>query len=165
MNVLVAYYSRTGYNKKLVNELVAKLGCDVERIIDTVNRKGFWGWLKSGYQAYRKKMSIIEPTKKDPSSYDLVVICYPFWSGLMPPPMRTYLSTNKNKFKRIALISISGRGKGNGKAVPDFEAATGKESSATLILSRLDIRRSGYEQKLQEFVESINMLQSQSQAI
>jgi len=155
MNALVAYYSRTGNNEKLVNELEAKLGCDVEKIIDTANRKGVWGWLKSGYQASRKKMSTIEPIKKDPGSYDLVVICYPFWSGLMPPPMRTYLSENKSKFSKVALLSVSGRGRSNSKALPDFEEVIGKKSSATLVLSQLDFRRSSYKDKLQEFAESI----------
>jgi len=158
VNALIVYYSRTGNNEKLVNELEAKLGCDIEKIIDTVNRKGVWGWLRSGYQASRKKMSKIEPTKKDPGNYTLVVICYPFWAGLMPPPMRTYLSENKGKFNKVALMSVSGRGKSNAKALPDFEDATGKESSATLILSQLDIRRSSYKDKLQEFAESISKL-------
>jgi flavodoxin len=160
MNALIAYYSRTGSNEKLVNELEAKLGCDVEKIIDTVNRKGIWGWFKSGYQASRKRTSKIEPINKDPGSYDLVVFCYPFWSGLMPPPMRSYISENRSKFNKVALMSVSGRGKNNGKAVPDFEDATGKKSSATLILSQLDIRRSSYKDKLQEFAESISKLQA-----
>lgn len=70
MKVLIAYYGRTGNNGKLVNELQAKLGCDVEKIVDTVNRKGVWGFLKGGMQVYRKKMSRIEPIEKDPSSHD-----------------------------------------------------------------------------------------------
>ncbi|HML03583.1 MAG TPA: flavodoxin [Candidatus Bathyarchaeia archaeon] len=111
MKVLVAYYSRTGNNEKLVNELQAKLGCDVEKIVDTVGRKGVWGWLKSGYQASREKMSRIEPTEKDPGEYGLVIIAYPLWAGRMPPPIRTYISENKNKFSRVALMSVSGRAK------------------------------------------------------
>ena len=158
MNMLLVYYSRTGYNEKLAIELQAKLGCDIDKIVDTVNRKGVLGWIRSGRQASGKQMSQIEPTEKDPANYDLVIICYPFWSGVMPPPMRTYISDNKNKFKEVALMSVSGRGKSNGKAVPDFEEATAKKSSATLILSRLDIRRSSYKEKLQEFAESISKL-------
>jgi hypothetical protein len=116
------------------------------------------GWIKSARQAHRKQTSKIEPTKKDPGNYDLVIICYPLWWGLMPPPMRTYLSDNKEKFNKVALMSVSGRGKSNSKAVPDFEEAVGKKSSATLILSRLDIGRSSYKEKLQEFASSISKL-------
>jgi flavodoxin len=160
VKVLIAYYSRTGNNEKLVNELQAKLGCDVEKIVDTVDRKGLWGWLKGGYQASRKKMSRIEPTKRDPGEYGLVIIAYPLWAGRMPPPTRTYVSENKNKFNRVALVSVSGRGKGNGGAVPDFEAAVGKEPSAILMLTQLALRRGRHEEKLQQFSESILKLES-----
>ena len=158
MKVLIAYYSRTGNNEKLVKELQMKLGCDVEEIIDTVNRKGLWGWLKSGRQASGKKMTRIEPLKKDPSSYDLVIIACPLWANLMPPPIRTYLFDNKDKFKRVALMSVSGSGKGNNKTIPDFETATGKKISTILMLSQREKQRNSYEKKLQEFTESISRL-------
>jgi len=160
MKVLIAYYSRTGNNEKLANELQAKLECDVEKIADTVNRKGVWGWLEGGYQASRKKMSRIEPIKKDPGEYGLVIIAYPLWAGRMPPPTRTYISENKNKFNRVALVSVSGRGKGNGGAIPDFEAAVGKPPSTILLLSQLELRRGRYEERLQEFSKSISNLES-----
>jgi len=160
MKVLLAYYSRTGNNEKLAKELQAKLGCDVEKIIDTVDRKGVWGWLRSGYQASRKKMSRIEPTKKDPSDYDLVIIAYPLWAGRMPPPTRTYISENRNKLNRVALVSVSGRGKGNGGAIPDFETAVEKKASAILLLTQLELRRGQYEEKLQEFSKLILNLES-----
>ena len=158
MNVLVAYYSRTGQNEKLAIELQTKLGCDLEAIVDTSDRKGVLGWIKSARQAHGKQMSKIEPTKKDPGNYDLVIICYPLWWGLMPPPMRTYLSDNKGKFNKVTLMSVSGRGKSNSRAIPDFEEAVGKKSSATLILSRLETGRSRYKEKLQEFANSISKL-------
>lgn len=160
MKVLVAYYSRTGNNEKLVNELQAKLGCDVENIVDTVSRKGVLGWLKSGYQATRKKMTKIEPIKKDPSNYDVVTIACPLWGSLMPPPIRTYIFENKDKFNKVAFMSVSGGGKGNDKTIPDFETAIGKKFSAILMLSQAEKKRGGYEEKLQAFIDSISKLQS-----
>jgi len=156
MKVLIAYYSRTGNNEKLANELQAKLGCDVEKIIDTVNRGGVWGWLKSAYEASRKKMSRIEPVKKDPSDYDMVIISCPLWGSLMPPPMRTYISENKDKFSSVALMSVSGGGKGNDKTIPDFETTIGKKFSAILMLSQREKKQGGYEKKLQEFSDSVS---------
>lgn len=158
MKVLIAYYSRMGNNEKLVNELQAKLGCDVEKIVDTVNRKGIWGFLISGMQAYRRKMSKIKPIEKDPGSYDVVIIACPLWAGLMPPPIRTYIFENKSKFDRVAFMSVSGSGEDNNKAIPDFETALGKEISASLLLSENELKRGGYEKELQEFSESISRL-------
>ena len=151
MNVLIAYYSRSGNNEKLAIELQERMKCDIEKIVDTVNRKGVLGWLKSGRQAHGKQMSKIEPTTKDPGNYDLVVVCCPFWAGLMPPPMRTYLSENKGKFNTVALMSVSGGGKGNDKTIPDFEETIGKEFSAILMLSQAEKKKGGYEERLQQF--------------
>ena len=158
MKVLAAYYSRTGHNENLVNELQAKLGCDVEKIVDTVDRRGILGWLKSGRQATRREMTKIEPIQKDPSNYDVVIIACPLWGSLMPPPMRTYIFENKDKFNKVAFMSVSGGGKGNEKTIPDFETAIGKKFSAVLMLSQAQKKRGEYEQKLQEFVESISKL-------
>ena len=155
MRVLIAYYTRTGNNEKLANELQAKLGCDIEKIIDTVNRKGLLGWIRGGRDAARKKMSPIEPTAKDPSGYDATVLAFPLWASLMPPAMRTYISENKNKFKQIAIMSVSGGGKGNEKTFPDFESALGKEPFARLMLKQSELKHGEHQQKLQEFSDSI----------
>jgi flavodoxin len=155
VKVLIAYYSRTGNNEKLVNELRPKLECDVEKIVDTVNRKGVWGWIKGGRDASRKKMSRIEPTAKDPGAYDVVVLAFPLWASLMPPATRMYIFENKSKFKKVALMSVSGSGKGNEKTIPDFESAVGKEAFARLMLKQAALKQGGYEKKLQEFSDSI----------
>lgn len=154
MKILLAYYSRTGSNEKIANELQQKLSCDIEKIVDTVNRNGPWGFLKSGMQAYRRKMCKIKPIEKDPSAYDVVIAVCPFWSGLMPPPIRTYISENRDKLRRFALVSVSGSGEGN-KAIPDFEAALGKKVSATLLLKQDELKQDDYEKKLKEFSEAV----------
>lgn len=76
----------------------------------------------------------------------------------MPPPIRTYIFENKSKFNRVALMSVSGSGEGNSKTIPDFETAVGKEASAILMLKEAELKRGGYEKKLQEFSESISKL-------
>ena len=155
MKVLIAYYSRTGNNEKIANELQAMLHCDVEKIVDTVSRLGLWGWLVSGSQAYRRKMSVIMPVAKNPGDYDVVVIVCPFWAGLMPPPIRTYIFENKDRLNRFALLSVSGSGEGNSKTIPDFEAAVGKEVSVCLLLKESELKRADYSGKLQEFSDSV----------
>jgi len=160
MKVLAAFYSRTGNNEKLVSELQAILGCDLEKIVDTVNRKGVFGWLKGGYQATRRRMTKIEPIKKNPANYDVVIISCPLWGSLMPPAIRTYIFENKDKFNKVAFMSVSGGGKGNDKTIPDFEAAIEKKFSAILMLSQSEKKRGGYEQKLQDFASLISKLES-----
>jgi hypothetical protein len=76
----------------------------------------------------------------------------------MPPPIRTYVFNNKGKFSNVALMSVSGGGKGNDKTIPDFETAVGKKASAILMISQAEKKRGDYEEKLQEFIESISKL-------
>ncbi len=158
MKILVVYYSRSGSNEKIANELQQKLGCDIEKIVDTVNRKGVLGFLKSGRAARAKKMSKIKPIEKDPSAYDVVIVVCPFWAGLMPPPIRTYISENKDKLGMVALLSVSGAGEGNDKAIPDLEEALAKKVSAALLLKTNELKHGDYEKKLQEFSKVVSKL-------
>ena len=111
MKTLVAYYTRSGTNQRAVNELQDKLSCDVEKIIDTANREWAWGFFISDMQATLKRRPKIKPIEKAPSSYDVVIIICPIWAGVMPPPIRTYLSENKERIKKTAFLSVSGGGR------------------------------------------------------
>ena len=109
----------------------------------------------SGMQAAFKRKSRIKPIEKDPSSYDFVIIVSPIWAGVMPPPIRTYISENKDNFKKIALFSVSGSGAGNKRAIPDFESLAGKKAIASLLLTDKEFKQGNYKEKLEDFVESI----------
>jgi len=103
-------------------------------------------------------MSIIGPIEKDPSAYDVVIVVCPLWSGLMPPPMRTYIYENKAKLNRFALVSVSGSGEGNKKTIPDFEATAGKKLLASLLLKEGELRQADCGRKLQEFSDLVSKL-------
>ncbi len=64
MDTLVVYYSRSGHTKKAAEALSNVLECDIEEVVDTTNRDGPIGYLRSGYQAIRKKSTPIKKTKK-----------------------------------------------------------------------------------------------------
>jgi flavodoxin len=155
MKTLVAYYTRTGTNEKLVNELQNKFNFDIEKIVDITNRQGTWGYLFSSMQAIFKRKSKIKPIEKNPSNYDVVIVVYPIWVGLMPPPIRTYVSENRDHFNKVALLSISGDGAGNKKAVADFESLADKKAIAYLLLTENEFEQEGHKKKVEDFVKSI----------
>jgi flavodoxin len=159
VRALVAYYTRSGTNQRIVNELQDKLSCDVEKIIDTANRKEAWGFFISGMQAALKRKTRIKSIEKDPSSYDVVVIICPIWAGVMPPPIRTYISENKERINKTAFLSVSGSGAGNKRAVPDFEFLAGKKTVASSLLTDKEFNQGNYKEKLEDFVESILAIQ------
>lgn len=153
--ILIIYYSRTGKNKKIAQELARKLSCNLEEIIDTAKRDGLWGYFLSGMQATLKMKARIKPVKNDPGKYDTVVIIAPLWISVLPPAVRTYLSENREKIKNAVLVSVCGSGSTvNIMAIPDFESLIGKKALASLILSEKEYE-GNYENKLNNFLKEI----------
>ncbi len=91
MNILVAYYSRSGTTSRVAQELATVLGADIEEIQDTVSRSGPLGYLRSGFQAFSKKLAVIRPFAHPCADYDVVVIGTPVWAGGMSSPVRTFM--------------------------------------------------------------------------
>ena len=104
MKPLVVFYSRTGTTKKVGEALADLLQCDSEELIDTKKRTGPLSFLRSGRDAARNKLTVLEPLIHDPALYDVVALGTPVWSGLMSSPMRTYITINKSKFNRVAFF-------------------------------------------------------------
>lgn len=153
MKTLIAFYSRTGNNARIAKELQDKINADIEEIVDKDKRKGPIGFFKSGFEAFRKKKAEIEPIKKNPSDYDLIVITAPLWVGTVPPAIRTYMEGNK--FKKVAYLSVCGSGGNNEKALPNFEELAGKKPIAYLMIKEKELEKKDYEPKLSEFAEKI----------
>ncbi len=64
MKALVAFYSSTGHAKKIAEAIAKSLDCEIEEIIDTKNRSGFFGLVSAGWSAAFKKLTVIEDIKR-----------------------------------------------------------------------------------------------------
>lgn len=104
MKSLVVYYSRSGNTRFVAEKIAQEIGGDVEEIIDTKRRNGLLGFVLSGYDATRGRLTVIAESKKSPKDYDLIVIGTPMWNKRIAPAVRTYLQDNKFSGKRIALF-------------------------------------------------------------
>ena len=170
MKTLIAYYSRTGANERLAQELQKKLTlrlkvehaskkvppsvCDIEKIEDVKGYGGPLGLIRGGRDAKNKKTGEIKPVQKDPSDYTMVVIAGPLWAGLIPPAIRAYISQNKSKLKSVAFASVSGGGEGNKNALPDFEMLLGKKPMASMLLSGKEFQ-SASEERIEDFAKKL----------
>ena len=76
----------------------------MEEIFDTKNRKGIAGFLSAGTDANLRRLSVLQEIKKNPSSYDLIIIGTPVWSSNISTPVRTYISLYKKDFKNVAFF-------------------------------------------------------------
>lgn len=131
MKTLVVYYSRTGNTKMIAESISNALDSDIEEIIDTEKRSGIIGYIKSGYEASRGKLSEIQESKYDLSQYDLLIIGTPVWASKMAVPVRAYLKNNMDKIPLLACFSTCGRS-GIEKTNQDFAEYTNITPMATL---------------------------------
>jgi len=76
----------------------------MEEIFDTKNRKGIAGFLSAGTDANLRRLSVLQEIKKNPSSYDLIIIGTPVWSSNISTPVRTYISLYKKDFKNVVFF-------------------------------------------------------------
>jgi len=102
MKTLIVFYSRSGNTRMLALELKKCLKADLDEV-KSKDRKGALGFLMAGKDSIFSKNPPIS-YKKNPSKYDLVVIGTPVWTYTMAPPIRTYLTENKRKFKKVAFF-------------------------------------------------------------
>ena len=154
MKTLIVYYSRTGMTKKVGQKLASLLGADIEELIDTDSRAGAWGYIKSGREAMQKKLAFLETTKFSASDYDLVIVGTPTWAYAMSCPIRTYLSENKNKIKKIAFFATHGSD-GGLKAIQQMAQLTELKPEAELVLTSKEAILDNYQDKLNLFIERV----------
>lgn len=154
MKALVVYYSRTGNTRKAGEDIARELGCDVEEIVDTVNRAGPIGFIMAGKQASSKGLTKLKPFTKDLSQYDLVVIGTPVWAATMSSPVRTFIVENKDKLKNVAFFITLG-GTGEASTLQGMEEACGKKPMATLTILTRDIKPGAYLDALKKFVSEL----------
>ena len=154
MKALTIFYSRTGTTKRVAEALSKALSCDVEEILDTKNRSGPLGYIASGRDAMRKRLTEIHPVKSDPSHYDIVLIGTPVWAGTMSTPVRTYISQNREHFKRIAFFCTYG-GTGADRTLKTMKELCGKEEVASVAITTKETRSKEYEEKINQFANAI----------
>ena len=130
---LVVYYSRSGKTRAVAEIIAQKLGCEIEELIDKDNRKGAFGWIKSGRDASGKRLAKIEIPRKDPADYDLVILGTPVWAWTMTPAIRTYLLSNAGSIKKTAFFCTM-NGAGDNKTFAQMTELSTQQPIATLTI-------------------------------
>ena len=152
MKSLVVFYSRTNTTKTVAESIAKLLKADTEEITSVKDRSGPMGYIISGKEAVLKQLAEIEQTKINPKDYDLIIIGTPVWGWTMSSPVRTYLTKNKDLFKKIAFFCTMG-GSGDEKTFKHMEDICNKKPVATLALKTKEVKQNKYSVK--EFVNKL----------
>jgi hypothetical protein len=106
--------------------------------------------MRSGRDAMKKNLTKLKPAKKDPSGYDLVVVGTPVWAWNVSTPVRTYLTENKAKLKKVAFFCTQG-GSGSERTFNEMQQICGKAPKATLVLLTKEVVEGNHAEKVKEF--------------
>ncbi len=151
---LVAYYSMTGNTRRIVDEVIAALHADGEEIREPQPRHGLGGVLRALFDAITRREPPIEPTRYDPSDYDLLVLSGPIWAGRLASPVRSYARRHAGEARRIAFVCTEG-GRGGEQAFAELSSLYGRTPDATLVVTAEQIKNANYREAVQRFVSSL----------
>lgn len=154
MKILVTYFSRSGVTKKVAEKISADLGADSEEITEKGKRNGIIGFLRSGMQAYMERLVTIDPPKRDPSQYDLIVMGTPVWATKMSSPIRSYIAMNKDKLKCVAFFATLA-GDDATKALNGMEAYVGMKPLSTVGIKAEEVEKGSYASKVEGFIAKL----------
>lgn len=147
---LVTFYSRTGNTRKVAQTLASHLACEIEEIVDTRDRLGPWGYVRSMLEALSNRTTQIKPPLHKPEDQDLVIIGTPVWAGTIATPVRTYLLENRNRFRNVAFFVTHG-GSGDSKTFNQMEKIAGVIPLALLELTLNEVRLGNYSDEIVRF--------------
>ena len=148
--VLVVFYSHSGNTRTIGQAIAEKLGADVEEIVEAKPKTGLIHFVASGFQAKSGGQAKIQPPHRDPALYDLVIVGSPVYAGTIASPVRTYLTEQKLRIKKVACFVTSGAPK-NEPALTAMSQTLGKTPLAMLGTAAADVKTGAYKDKVTVF--------------
>ena len=153
---LIVYYSRTGTTAKLADAIAKATHADVEVLIDTINRAGLLGFLRSLLDTVRRADGRLMPLHLDPSKYELVIIGTPDWGADVSAPVRSFLELFRGRLPQVAFFLTDGTSE-HDAVFKNMAQLLGKEPIATLGVSHEVVKAGGYEVDLARFVNALQL--------
>jgi menaquinone-dependent protoporphyrinogen IX oxidase len=156
MKTLVAFFSRTGTNRKIAEAVARALGADLDEIIDLKKRSGAFGLLWAG-KAARSHDTTEITSKLDPGEYDAVVLGSPIWAGNLTPALRTYLNKHDLKGKKVAFFFVCAINDPSCVAEELKTIVPCADIDSTLSLPTSEVKNEQFDEKVRKFVESLGI--------
>ncbi|MSO96747.1 MAG: hypothetical protein EXR11_00805 [Rhodospirillaceae bacterium] len=152
--VLITYFSESGHTRAAAKALAEMIDADLEFIETASLGHSLWAWLMRGFAAMRGLRPTIVKPRHDVGFYDLVVLATPVWAGHITSPMRSYVTLQRQNFKRGALLLTLG-GNGAGSAFIDLESECKIAPVAHCALTDHDRKTKADHAKLERFARKI----------
>ena len=103
---LIVYYTLTGKNKIIAEELKKQLNAPVAELkLVSERTAGIWGFIVSGYENFFDKDVELQPFTTDLAPHNPIIICSPVWMGKLSSPARTFLKNPTLKGKDVYIFA------------------------------------------------------------
>ena len=155
MRPLIVFHSRTGYTRRVAEELAGECNGAVDEICPVGERRNLAGYLRCAIEARAGRTPPVIAARQDPARFELVLVGTPIWAWSLSSPVRTYLRQHARELKHVAFFCTM-RGAGAENAFSEMHALCGRLPLATLVLTdrELDARRHGVA--LDAFVKALS---------
>ena len=160
MRTLVVYYSLSGNTARAAERIAKTLGAELLALepVKPYPARGPAKFLAGGRSALREETPPLKPCDFRPEEYEQVVFGFPVWASNVAPPLRSFVSANREALKGKSLAAFACQaGSGGDKALEKLLDCLGAEAfRARLILT--DPKKNGAdgrEAQLTAFCEQL----------
>ena len=153
-NCLLVFYSRTGYTRRVAEQIAKRMQCDICDIQERHPRSGLTGYLRSALEALTGHEPALQEHGYDPSRYALVILGTPVWGSRVASPVRAFLSHHPLGEARMAAFCTYG-GNGAEKALDMLIRTVGKTPVSRLALTDGEIDSGATARKVEAFVDTV----------
>lgn len=152
--ILVVCYSLSGTTQALAEAIAHSCDAELELIRDRTERRGWFGRLRSAFEALLRRDTWIRPARHPLKDYSLVIFGSPVWAWNLASPVRAYARRYGPQCRRVAFFCTTDGG-GAGRVLADLERLCGRRPQARLALTRRAVRLGRFDAEVDEFVRRL----------
>lgn len=161
MKTAIVFYSMSGNTKMIADQIAKALSADMIELIpekaypDKGMKKFIWG----GKAAVMGDKPALEPYSFDAGAYDLILFGSPVWASSVAPPIRTFISENKNDLRSKQFgVFLCYSGGGADKAILKLKKLLDIENfkAEVALIDPIDKPSSDYDHAVEEFCKKAN---------
>ncbi len=160
MKTAIVYYSMLGNTEYVAEKLAQNIDADIIRIEpekaypDKGFKKFFWG----GKSAVMGDTPTLNPYRFEAEKYDRIIFGTPIWAGTFAPPLKTFITDNKELLQsKTIVVFTSSSGGGADKAIDKLKKLIEVDNvEATLhLIDPKDRPNEENDRKIAKFCDSI----------
>jgi flavodoxin len=152
---LVVFYSKTGTTEIVARAIRDELGCEIEAIHDLEEREGIAGYLHSGFDAMFHRPAALRAMSSNAQDYELVIVGTPIWDASVSARVRTYLTANRDRIRKVAFFCTHG-GSGSARVLREMEEICGRHPVVALVLRTEEVRHDAHGAKVRTFASALD---------